>query len=194
MLAWLRAQPEPRVFLNENKSYIFFKELEQSATAPRGSSGAKLAQGAAGGRSALPCARNSYMGGGAGACDFRSGAAPAAADRPGHRLGDRRTTARRHFAEWAPMPPVLRGVSGTVANSSYCGQGARRRRPAEKNMEGRKRRRFPSQEELELWAKVTRHDEPLARRRVASCAARSRHRRRRLTNSAQANREPRRGR
>lgn len=32
-------------------------------------------------------------------------------------------------------------------------------------MEGRGRRRFPSQEELELWAKVTRHDEPLTRRR-----------------------------
>jgi DNA-nicking Smr family endonuclease len=32
-------------------------------------------------------------------------------------------------------------------------------------MVGRVRRRFPSQEELELWAKVTRHDEPLARRR-----------------------------
>ena len=32
-------------------------------------------------------------------------------------------------------------------------------------MEGRRRRRFPSQEELELWAKVTRRDEPLARRR-----------------------------
>ena len=45
MLAWLRAQPEPQVFLNENKSYIFFKELEQSANAPRGSSGAELSPG-----------------------------------------------------------------------------------------------------------------------------------------------------
>jgi membrane-bound lytic murein transglycosylase A len=45
MLGWLRAQPDPRVFLNENKSYIFFKELEQSATAPRGSSGAGLMPG-----------------------------------------------------------------------------------------------------------------------------------------------------
>ena len=35
-------------------------------------------------------------------------------------------------------------------------------------MEGRRRRRFPSQEELELWAKVTRHDEPLARLRRAA--------------------------
>ena len=32
-------------------------------------------------------------------------------------------------------------------------------------MEGRGRGRFPSKEELELWAKVTRRDEPLARRR-----------------------------
>jgi DNA-nicking Smr family endonuclease len=32
-------------------------------------------------------------------------------------------------------------------------------------MEGRSRGRFPSKEELELWAKVTRHDEPLAGRR-----------------------------
>ena len=30
-------------------------------------------------------------------------------------------------------------------------------------MEGRRRGRFPSKEELELWAKVTRRDEPLAR-------------------------------
>ncbi len=35
-------------------------------------------------------------------------------------------------------------------------------------MEGRSRRRFPSKEEMELWAKVTRRDEPLARmRRIA---------------------------
>ncbi len=34
-------------------------------------------------------------------------------------------------------------------------------------MEGRRRRRFPSKEELELWAKVTRRDEPLARKRRA---------------------------
>ncbi len=35
-------------------------------------------------------------------------------------------------------------------------------------MEGRRRRRFPSKEELELWAKVTRRDEPLARMRPAA--------------------------
>ena len=39
---------------------------------------------------------------------------------------------------------------------------------AEKDMEGRRRGRFPSKEELELWAKVTRRDEPLARRRRAA--------------------------
>jgi DNA-nicking Smr family endonuclease len=33
-------------------------------------------------------------------------------------------------------------------------------------MNGRRRGRFPSKEELELWAKVTRHDEPLERRRL----------------------------
>ncbi len=33
-------------------------------------------------------------------------------------------------------------------------------------MEGRSRKRFLSREELELWAKVTRHDEPLARARL----------------------------
>lgn len=32
-------------------------------------------------------------------------------------------------------------------------------------MEGRSRKRFPSKEELELWDRITRHDEPLARRR-----------------------------
>ncbi len=35
-------------------------------------------------------------------------------------------------------------------------------------MEGRSRQRFPSKEELELWAKVTRRDEPLARMRRAA--------------------------
>lgn len=32
-------------------------------------------------------------------------------------------------------------------------------------MEGRSRKRFLSEEEIELWAQVTRHDEPLARER-----------------------------
>ncbi len=43
-------------------------------------------------------------------------------------------------------------------------------------MSSRKRGRFPSKEELELWAKVTRHDEPLAqwRRAVADEVAASR--------------------
>ncbi len=45
MLAWLRAQPDPQLFLNENKSFIFFKEMELTATAPRGSSGAELRPG-----------------------------------------------------------------------------------------------------------------------------------------------------
>jgi len=44
-IAWLRGQPERLGFLNENKSYIFFKELEHSATAPKGSSGAELHAG-----------------------------------------------------------------------------------------------------------------------------------------------------
>ncbi len=44
-IAWLRAQPELQSYLNENKSYIFFKELEHSATAPKGSSGAELRPG-----------------------------------------------------------------------------------------------------------------------------------------------------
>jgi len=45
MIAWLRAQPELQSYLNENKSYIFFKELEHSAAAPKGSSGAELRAG-----------------------------------------------------------------------------------------------------------------------------------------------------
>ncbi len=45
MLGWLRAQPDLRPFLNENRSYIFFKELEGSVAAPRGSSGAGLTPG-----------------------------------------------------------------------------------------------------------------------------------------------------
>ncbi len=34
-------------------------------------------------------------------------------------------------------------------------------------MAGRRRGRFPTREELELWAKVTRHDAPLARQQLA---------------------------
>jgi membrane-bound lytic murein transglycosylase A len=45
MLAFLRAQPDPQTFLNENKSYIFFKELEGFPAGPRGSSGAELRPG-----------------------------------------------------------------------------------------------------------------------------------------------------
>jgi membrane-bound lytic murein transglycosylase A len=45
LLAWLRAQSEPQVILNENKSYVFFKDLEGSAAAPRASSGVELYSG-----------------------------------------------------------------------------------------------------------------------------------------------------
>ena len=45
LLAWLRAQPNPQATLNENKSYIFFRELEQSLNAPMGSSGSPLCPG-----------------------------------------------------------------------------------------------------------------------------------------------------
>ncbi len=45
MAEWLRARPERLALLNENKSYIFFKELENSALTPKGSSGAGLQAG-----------------------------------------------------------------------------------------------------------------------------------------------------
>jgi membrane-bound lytic murein transglycosylase A len=44
-VGWLRTQAEPQLLLNENKSYIFFKELEPSETGPRGSMGAALRAG-----------------------------------------------------------------------------------------------------------------------------------------------------
>ncbi len=34
LIAWLRSSPQARALLHENKSYIFFKELEASAPAP----------------------------------------------------------------------------------------------------------------------------------------------------------------
>lgn len=37
MVNWLRSQPAPQDFLNANKSFIFFKELDGSAEGPRGS-------------------------------------------------------------------------------------------------------------------------------------------------------------
>ncbi len=37
MTAWLRAQPQPAIYLNENRSYIFFKELGAIQTGPKGS-------------------------------------------------------------------------------------------------------------------------------------------------------------
>ena len=45
LIAWLRAQSEPQAVLNWNKSYIFFKELERSAAAPKASSGVELRAG-----------------------------------------------------------------------------------------------------------------------------------------------------
>jgi membrane-bound lytic murein transglycosylase A len=45
LLAWLRAQSEPQATLNENESYIFFKELDHSATGPKGSAGMELRSG-----------------------------------------------------------------------------------------------------------------------------------------------------
>jgi membrane-bound lytic murein transglycosylase A len=45
MIGWLRAQPDVQTYLNNNKSYIFFRELDRSASAPRGSSGAELRAG-----------------------------------------------------------------------------------------------------------------------------------------------------
>jgi membrane-bound lytic murein transglycosylase A len=41
-ITWLRTHPDPQALLNENKSYIFFKELEISETGPKGSLGAPL--------------------------------------------------------------------------------------------------------------------------------------------------------
>ncbi len=45
LVAWLRARGEPQAILNENKSYIFFRELERSAAAPKASSGVELRTG-----------------------------------------------------------------------------------------------------------------------------------------------------
>lgn len=42
MTSWLRAHPEPSVALNENASYIFFRELDPSEAAPKGSLGSEL--------------------------------------------------------------------------------------------------------------------------------------------------------
>ncbi|MGA7325997.1 MAG: MltA domain-containing protein [Rhodomicrobium sp.] len=42
MLNWLRRQAVPQDFLNANKSFIFFGELDNSAEGPRGSSGIVL--------------------------------------------------------------------------------------------------------------------------------------------------------
>ncbi len=45
MIAWLRAEPDRRAVLAENKSYIFFRELPAAAAGPRGSLGAELYPG-----------------------------------------------------------------------------------------------------------------------------------------------------
>ncbi len=45
MVAWLRAQPEPGIYLHENRSYVFFKELAPSEAGPKGSIGAQLFAG-----------------------------------------------------------------------------------------------------------------------------------------------------
>ncbi len=45
MIAWLRAQPDSAATLNENRSYIFFRELEPAGGGPIGSLGAGLSPG-----------------------------------------------------------------------------------------------------------------------------------------------------
>ena len=45
MVSWLRAHPNPAALLHENKSYIFFKEMEPAEPSPKGSLGAQLFAG-----------------------------------------------------------------------------------------------------------------------------------------------------
>jgi membrane-bound lytic murein transglycosylase A len=45
MIAWLRAEPDPAATLNENASYIFFRELDPCEGGPLGSMGAGLTKG-----------------------------------------------------------------------------------------------------------------------------------------------------
>jgi membrane-bound lytic murein transglycosylase A len=45
MLAWLRSRSDPRVYLNENRSYIFFRILEEADGGPNGSLGTPLTAG-----------------------------------------------------------------------------------------------------------------------------------------------------
>jgi len=45
MVSWLRAHPNPAALLHENKSYIFFKELDSAEVGPKGSLGAQLYRG-----------------------------------------------------------------------------------------------------------------------------------------------------
>jgi membrane-bound lytic murein transglycosylase A len=45
LVAWLRSGPQALALLRENKSYIFFKELEAAAAAPEGSMGVALTPG-----------------------------------------------------------------------------------------------------------------------------------------------------
>ena len=45
MVSCLRAHPDARAFLQENKSYIFFKEMDPAEAGPKGSSGVQLQAG-----------------------------------------------------------------------------------------------------------------------------------------------------
>ena len=45
MVSWLRAHPNPAALLQENKSYIFFKEMDSAEAGPKGSLGAQLYRG-----------------------------------------------------------------------------------------------------------------------------------------------------
>ncbi len=45
MVSWLRAHPSPAAWLQENKSYIFFKEMDPAEPGPKGSLGAQLTEG-----------------------------------------------------------------------------------------------------------------------------------------------------
>ena len=45
MVSWLRAHPTPAALLQENKSYIFFNEMDSAEAGPKGSLGAQLYRG-----------------------------------------------------------------------------------------------------------------------------------------------------
>ena len=168
--AWLRADPaRGRALMQENKSYVFFRELPRGRG--RRGSGRRSRRDAHARpqpcrRYRLSCARHADLRHGAGSRHAGGHAVPAADDRAGRRLGDQGAGARRHLSGERAT------AAGAIAGSTR-GSGAFYRLASEPlsracaMLRAMGKRDTELETDAELWARVARSAKPLDKGRVA---------------------------